>query len=284
MEEVNDCLCANNKNGMFVTVFAGILTLSTGILTYVNAGHCKPVVCKKDGSCVYEEHYGGFVLAGMEDEIYTQNFLALEEGDTLLLYTDGVIEATSAAKELYGEERLLQFAEDHNGLSPREMLEDLWESVEEWQKDAEQFDDVTMLAVTYHGSGFEIKTDKPDVENIRFFADFIENAMKRKGVPKKTMCTVLMAADELLSNICYYSGAKEMTVGIKVAQTVTLYFEDDGKAYDPLKKPDPDLDEFLEEGRIGGFGIYLVKQRMEEVKYEYANGRNRLTIVKKTET
>jgi sigma-B regulation protein RsbU (phosphoserine phosphatase) len=284
MEEVNDCLCANNKNGMFVTVFAGILTLSTGILTYVNAGHCKPVVCKKDGSCVYEEHYGGFVLAGMENEIYTQNFLALEEGDTLLLYTDGVIEATSAAKELYGEERLLQFAEDHNGLSPREMLEDLWESVEEWQKDAEQFDDVTMLAVTYHGSGFEIKTDKPDVENIRFFADFIENAMKRKGVPKKTMCTVLMAADELLSNICYYSGAKEMTVGIKVAQTVTLYFEDDGKAYDPLKKPDPDLDEFLEEGRIGGFGIYLVKQRMEEVKYEYANGRNRLTIVKKTET
>lgn len=280
MEEVNDCLCANNKNGMFVTAFVGILTLSTGILTYVNAGHCKPVICKKDGRCSYEEHYGGFVLAGMEDEVYTSSSLTIETGDTILLYTDGVVEATSVDKELYGEERLLEFAEEHSGLVPKKLLEDLWEAVADWQKNAEQFDDVTMLAVTYHGSGFETKSDKPYAENIPAFMDFIESTMKDNGVHKDTMYTVLMAADELLSNICYYSGASEMTVGIKVTQTVTLYFEDNGKPYDPLKKPDPDVDEFLDEGRIGGFGIYLVKQRMESVRYEYANNRNRLTIVK----
>jgi sigma-B regulation protein RsbU (phosphoserine phosphatase) len=281
MTEVNDCLCANNKNGMFVTTFVGILTLSTGILTYVNAGHCKPIICRKNGKCSYEEHYGGFVLAGLEEEAYTQTTMKMDNGDTLLLYTDGVTEATSREKELYGEERLLQFAVEHDGLAPKEMIEALWKSVEDWQKDAEQFDDVTMLAVTYNGNGYETKTDKACVENIPYFMDFIENILKMDGVDKKNMRTILMAADELLSNICYYSGALEMTVGIKVNQNIILYFEDDGKPYDPLNKPDPDVDKFLEEGRIGGFGIYLVKQRMEEVKYEYANNRNRLIIEKR---
>jgi sigma-B regulation protein RsbU (phosphoserine phosphatase) len=280
VEEVNDCLCANNKNGMFVTAFVGIMTLSTGKLTYVNAGHCKPLICKKDGRCVYEEHYGGFVLAGMEEETYTSSSFTMETGDTLLLYTDGVVEATSVDKELYGEERLLKFAERHNGLAPKEMLEALWEEVEDWQKNAEQFDDVTMLAMTYHGNGFETRTDNVCVENITSFMDFIENSMKNNGVHKKTIYTVMMAADELLSNICYYSGATKMTVGIKAAQTVTLYFEDDGKPFDPLKMPDPDVDKFLEEGKIGGFGIYLVKQRMDEVRYEYTDNKNRLCITK----
>jgi sigma-B regulation protein RsbU (phosphoserine phosphatase) len=265
---------------MFVTVFAGILTISTGRFTFVNAGHCRPIICKKDGQCIYEEHYGGFVLAGAKGEIYTPSVLTMEPGDTLLLYTDGVTEATSANQELYGEERLLQFARENNGLPPREMIEGLWERVEDWQKDAEQFDDVTMLALTYRGNGFVTRTAKANMENIRPITDFIEKTLTERGVCKNTTGSILMAADELLSNICYYSGAKEMTVGIKVAQTVILYVEDDGYPYNPLEEPDPDVEQLWDQGGAGGFGIYLVKQFMEEVKYVYVNGRNRLMISK----
>jgi sigma-B regulation protein RsbU (phosphoserine phosphatase) len=278
--EVNDCLCANNKNGMFVTAFIGILTLSTGVITYINAGHCRPIICKSNGNCFYEKHYGGFVLAGMKKETYTQATLNMDAGDTLLLYTDGVTEATSKENELYGEERLLQFAAEHNGLEPKKMLERLWEEVKDWQKDAEQFDDVTMLAVRYNGNGYETVTDKARVENISFFTEYIENTLTGKGVRQNTINTILMAVDELLSNICYYSGADEITLGIKVANTVILYLEDDGIAYNPLKNPDPDLDKFLEQGKIGGFGIFLVKQSMDDVQYEYANEKNRITITK----
>jgi anti-sigma regulatory factor (Ser/Thr protein kinase) len=56
--------------------------------------------------------------------------------------------------------------------------------------------------------------------------------------------------------------------------------EDDGIPYNPLKNPDPDLDKFLEQGKIGGFGIFLVKQSMDDVQYEYANEKNRITITK----
>ena len=102
--------------------------------------------------------------------------------------------------------------------------------------------------------------------------------------------------DEIYSNICYYSGAEEVTVGIRVEESsdqkdrrykesrvkkeITLYFEDDGMPYNPLERPDPDVEKLLEQRKEGGLGIYLVKKRMDRVEYEYINERNKLTVYK----
>lgn len=155
-KKINDSLCANNKNDMFVTAWLGVLTLSTGHLTYVNAGHCSPLLLRKDGSAAYETFRSGFVLAGMEDTVYRSNEMVLKQGDTLLLYTDGVTEATNSKKELYGEERLYKSAAGL-GFLPTDLLETVREDVEDFQKEEEQFDDITMLALTYRGI-----TDQPD--------------------------------------------------------------------------------------------------------------------------
>lgn len=293
VEEINNSLCANNRNGMFVTAWIGVLTLSTGELVSVNAGHCRPLICHRDGSCSYDTAFGGLVLAGMEDAPYRQRQLRLRQGDTLLLYTDGVTEATSTEKELYGEKRLQDRAEQYGRAvreyrkttpPPKALLQAVRQDVDAFQRGAEQFDDITLLAVTYHGRGFAEKTGIPDMEHIREYAAFVEEYLKEKGISMKTLVKFQMAVDEIYSNICYYSGAGEVTVGVRVEEEsverrkVVLYFEDDGIPYNPLEKPDPDVEEPLEQRKAGGLGIYLVKKRMDTMEYAFAGGRNCLTL------
>ena len=133
-------------------------------------------------------------------------------------------------------------------------------------------------------ASFREKTGVPDMEHIEEFAGFVDEELKKKGVSVRTAIKIRMAVDEIYSNICYYSGAGEVTLGIRITENrerknriVILYFEDDGIPYDPLKRQDPDVGESLEKRKKkGGLGIYLVKKRMDWVAYEYINGRNYL--------
>lgn len=290
VEEINNILCDNNPDGMFVTAWIGALNLKTGRLVFVNAGHCRPLVCHRGQDCVYETSFGGPALAALKDIHYRQAQIRLRQRDTLLLYTDGVTEATSPEKKLYGEKRLKTAAEEYGktGTMPEELIAAVREDVEAFRKDAEQFDDITMLAVTYYGKGFMEKTGKPDMEHIREFSDFIEKCLKEKQVPVKTALKLHQAADEIMANICSYSGAEEATVSVRVEEeetgkmrTVSICFADNGIPFDPVEKPDPDVEELLRERKPGGLGIYLVKKRMDNVTYRYEGGRNCLTILKR---
>ena len=285
VEEINNRLCSNNKNGMFVTAWMGVLTLSTGDMDFVNAGHCRPLIRRQDGVCKYDSTLSGFVLAGMDELDYMQGHMRLHQGDTLLLYTDGVTEATSLQKELYGEERLKVVMEELGEFTPEELLKKVWLDVDSFQREAEQFDDITMLALTYNGTGFQEKTGTPSMELIGEFTDFVDDELKKMDVSMKNIMKFRMTIDEIYSNICYYSGAREVSLGVSITEdqelhcrTAVLYFEDDGIPYNPLDRPDPDVEELLEKRNEGGLGIYLVKKRMDWVTYEYQNGRNRLTV------
>lgn len=289
VEEINDILCDNNPDGMFVTAWIGMLDLKEGKLVFVNAGHCRPLICHKGKDGIYENFSGGPVLAGLKGIRYRQGEIRLQSGDTLLLYTDGVTEATSQAKELYGEKRLKAAAEKYGktGTMPEELIGAVLEDVEAFQGEAEQFDDITMLALHYYGKGFMEKTGKPDIRYIKEFSDFLENCLKEKQVPLSTALKLRMAADEILANICSYSGAEEITVNVRVEEKeggkmreASIRFEDDGIPFDPTGKPDPDVGELLRERKPGGLGIYLVKKRMDKVTYRYEDGKNCLTILK----
>lgn len=145
---VNNLLCEGNDAGLFVTAWFGILDLNSGKLTYVNAGHNPPLI-KHDGSYEYLKCRPGFVLAGMEGTRYKEDQLTLEKGDGIFLYTDGVTEDTDSAEELYGEERLLQFMNRHAQERPVDKIDALFEELHKFEKGAEQFDDITMLAIDY---------------------------------------------------------------------------------------------------------------------------------------
>lgn len=147
----NNQLCEGNEAGLFVTAWMGILDLHTGDLSCVNAGHNPPLIRRRDGAFEYIKMKPGFVLAGLEDMQYTQTQLHLDTGDTLFLYTDGVTEAENPAKEQYGDARLRDELNRLGSRDPKTLIQGIRQSVAVFADGAEQFDDITMTALTYHG-------------------------------------------------------------------------------------------------------------------------------------
>lgn len=143
-EYVNNHLCYRNTTGTFVTCWLGILDLKSLKLTFVNAGHPAPVIFK-DGDFSYLNEKPNFFLGGMEDIPYKEYNLQLSPGDRLLIFTDGVTEATNSSEELFGEERLLQAMKKTKKMNAHETLEFVKEQIDEFVGDAAQFDDTTML-------------------------------------------------------------------------------------------------------------------------------------------
>ena len=148
----NDQLCESNQEGMFVTACMGLLTLSTGKLEFVNAGHNPPLLKKAKGGFTYLKLKSGFVLAGMEHMKYRKCELSMEPGDVLYLYTDGVTEATDGENRLYGEERLKTVLDRNQECCPAQLLPAVKEDIDEFVGQAPQFDDITMLCLKYLGT------------------------------------------------------------------------------------------------------------------------------------
>ena len=146
----NDLICANNQMEMFVTVWMGILEISTGTIRAANAGHEYPAVMQ-DGCFRLCRDRHSFVIGGLADVHYQEYELQLEKGDKLFLYTDGVPEATDEKGELFGTERMLGALNACADSSPREILTGVRDAVDAFVGEAEQFDDMTMLCLTYKG-------------------------------------------------------------------------------------------------------------------------------------
>ena len=136
---------------MFVTVWLGILELSTGKLVAANAGHEYPVLQQPNGKFELIKDKHGFVIGGMGGIEYKEYELQLEKGAKLFLYTDGVPEATNKDNELFSTERMLSALNCENGGSPETILKKVKEAVDSFVNGAEQFDDLTMLCLEYKG-------------------------------------------------------------------------------------------------------------------------------------
>ena len=153
MAYANKRLCEGNEADMFVTAWLGLLNLDTGLVRFANAGHNPPVLIR-DGQPRFLEMDSDLILAVMDDAEYKSQTLKLEPHDLLLLYTDGVTEATNEAKELYGERRMLEAL---GGIVPEEdnicelVCRRVKDSVDAFAAGAPQADDITMLCLHYRG-------------------------------------------------------------------------------------------------------------------------------------
>ena len=150
----NERLCQNNDAGMFVTAWEGNINLETGLVRFANAGHNPPVIMRTDGTVEYIRGKAGFVLAGMDGVKYQIQELQMNEGDVIFLYTDGVVEATNAEEELYGEDRLIECLKriDLSTVTMDYLCCEVIGDVGMFVGEAEQFDDITMLALRYKGN------------------------------------------------------------------------------------------------------------------------------------
>lgn len=146
---VNEQLCEGNEAEMFVTAWVGVLEISTGTMTAVDAGHEYPIVKHKDGGYELIKGKKSFVLAGMEGTPYKEYTFDFKRGDRLFLYTDGIPEATDITNNLYGTERLLDVLNRCKDFSPSDLLVHVREDVDAFVKGAPQFDDLTMLSMYF---------------------------------------------------------------------------------------------------------------------------------------
>ena len=152
LKQTTDIICANNQQEMFVTVWLGILEISTGKLTAANAGHEYPVISEKPGSpfkLLKDKH--GFVIGGMPGMKYKDYELQLEPGAKLFLYTDGVTEATDKNNKMFGTDRLVEALNAVCDAEPEEVLHNVRGAIDDFVNGAEQFDDITMLCMEYKG-------------------------------------------------------------------------------------------------------------------------------------
>ncbi|MBQ6653939.1 MAG: SpoIIE family protein phosphatase [Erysipelotrichaceae bacterium] len=148
LSRVNQLLCENNKEEMFVTVWLAIVDLSSGEVRYANAGHENPLICR-NGEWSYITTRHGLVLSALEGMQYTDYTLQLNDGDWLFQYSDGIPEAANVNNELFGDERLLESCRKAAMDSTAGFLRSIQNDIDEFVGEAEQFDDITMLAYRF---------------------------------------------------------------------------------------------------------------------------------------
>ena len=305
----NEKLCDGNDAEMFVTAWMGFLETDTGLVRFVNAGHNPPVLIR-GGHAEFIRQKANLTLAAMEGVPYREQSLQLVPGDLLFLYTDGVTEATDAAEELFGNERLLKVLSSSFGSgesAARAVCAAVKEAIDAFAGDAPQFDDVTMLCLYYAGDSVSPEADAavpndagspaqdvtPDEDSLTVTADitglpaataFVNGRLAQFGCPEKSAAQIDVAVEEIFTNIAKYAygeGTGDVMIRVREEESsAVIEFRDRGAAFDPLAKPDPDVTLSSEDREIGGLGIFMVKKSMDDVNYRREDGENILTLRK----
>ncbi len=291
---VNEQLCEGNKAELFVTVWLAILEISTGKGLAANAGHEHPTLRRAGGQYELIEYRHSPAVATMEGIRFREHEFELHPGDSLFVYTDGVAEATDAQNKLYGTQRMLEALNKEPDALPEQILNAVKCSVDEFVGEAPQFDDITMLCLKYNGpkdsekeamSPEKVLKIEADADKLHEVQDFVAAELEANDCPMKTQLLIEVSLEEIFVNVAHYAypegkGWAEIHVSVEEGvASITLI--DGGIPYDPLSRPDPDVTQSSEDRPIGGLGIYMVKQKMDDVSYEYRDGKNMLTIKKK---
>ena len=283
MTEANAMLSQYNEAEMFVTAWIGVLNVRTGALEYVNAGHNPPYIRRADGTLESLDGVSGLFLAGMDDTRYTHMETHLSKGDMLFLFTDGVTEANDPQGAMFGDERLENLLRTAS-TDPEALCAEVRDAVAKFAGEAPRFDDMTVLALKYRGNpATEELTVKAELACMPPVAEFVEKHLLACGAPDGIRAEVLVAVDEISTNIVSYSGSPDMTVRYELAENpgvVRITFLDSGKPWNPLKHSDPDITLAAEDRAVGGLGILMVKKLMDDVSYEFRDGQNILSFRK----
>ena len=276
-QTVNNELCKNNKEGLFITAFIAIYDVNTKILTYVRAGHEQPFILR-GGKAEKISEESNFILGGFPNFTYVSDTVQLCGGDRMLLYTDGLNEGINASNEEFGYERIEKALEDSNG----EVLTSLYGKLCEFCGEKEQFDDVTMLLIEVAKEDV-ITLSPPTYDDIPKITDRINSQLCGDGEKIAELDVII---DELINNYVSYAfdGVAEprLEISLKVlGGEVKMTFTDNGAPFDPIKSPDADVDVDVSQRKIGGLGIMIVKNISDGIEYSDAGGLNRLTVHKK---
>jgi phosphoserine phosphatase RsbU/P len=301
MAGINRELCRDNPKQMFVTFIAGVMDLKTGSLDLCNAGHNPPLILRQNGMIEKIDHHGGIPLGIFEETSYSSVHSNLEEGDTVILYTDGITEATNPQNQLFGERNLIKILGTLQQLNSSDIISKIFDEVAIFAGDAEQTDDNTILLLKYKNislknqakSGSSLASQKivrlqisNRVAELSKMIALIQDIGKKWGLPPERSREINLSLEELVSNIIFYAydDASDHYIDmefIKTPDAVIIRIEDDGIPFNILEIENQiDLSLPIEKRPVGGLGIYFVKTFMNKIEYSREHGKNILVLTK----
>jgi len=286
---INDSMSDMNESNMFVTMFCGVLDLSTGHLRYCNAGHNAPVVVKPDGAKAFLDVLPNLPLGVMPGMAFTEQEIDMEIGGGLFLYTDGINEAENINHECFGDSRLMDAIQA--GLSAHDQVEAVTGKVRDFVADAPQSDDITVLYIRFMNENATKKTERHlilhnDIQQIPQLAEFVEAVAEMAHLDVGMTMSLNLALEEAVSNVIMYAYPQGSDGLVDIEAVITedrlkFIISDSGQPFDPTAAPEADITLDVEDRPIGGLGIFLVRNIMDEVHYERADGKNLFTMIKK---
>jgi len=264
----------HGKSNMFATLFFGVLDPDTGNLYYINGGHEPPIILDKNGAVVQRLMPTGPAVGIFPDMGFEVGQVQLNEGDSLVGFTDGTTDAKNASGKQFSEKRMLKtIAVPWTSIFS--MIFELNIELKKHIGKQPQFDDITLLSfrrksaadVDHHAI---CRTARMNVlEELR---DFVESAANFSGLKRDDVFAFKLAADELCTNIIQYGfegrepGLLSLTFNVEEGNA-KLIIRDDGNHFAPDQAQSPDVEAGWDEREVGGLGIYFVKELMDNVTY-----------------
>lgn len=289
MYRVNNRLCEDNPEEMFVTSFVGILDMDQEVLTFVNAGHNRPYISNENGAFTQLSCSSDLVFGLWENRKYREQTVDFKKGSRFFLYTDGVTEAENESEDMFGESRLCETLNRHRGeCDAKKFSEKVFEDLEQFVGNAVQTDDITMLYLTAPAKNVLERTVPARIECMDPLIDELDQYLKAGKCPQEVMTELEISLEEIFTNVASYAyekGDGELSLSCRLEQgsgEFIMQFKDWGKPFNPVEKREPDFTVPFDERPIGGLGIHMVKNFADEVGYEYRDGCNVLTIRKET--
>ncbi len=298
---INNTISEDNETNMFVTLFVGVIDLQTGHLFYCNAGHDAPVLISRDGRRIGMLPVDCNLPAGvMNGWTFSEQDTFIDSGTTIFLYTDGLTEAENAEHGQFGEERMtaqlsrLHFhGEDVDRRSAiRACIDQMTDAVHAFVGDAEQSDDLTMMAIQYCPKHEDEErrrlsiTLPNDIATVPKLQHFIDEVGREASLDASLTMSLNLAVEEAVVNVMEYAYPQGTIGTVSVVATMetdmlSFVISDSGSPFDPTSKAEVDTTLSVEERPIGGLGIHLVRQIMDSVCYERKDDKNILTLRKK---
>ena len=289
---MNRTIADMNKTNMFVTLFVGVLDLPTGRLHYCNAGHDAPLLV---GAGVGELSCDANIPVGfMPQWKYTLQEAHIFTGTTIFLFTDGLTEAEDINHAQFQMERVHEVAGQalaQQMQEPKELIGRMTEAVHQFVGDAEQSDDLTMMAIQYIKQQHDVKLRKSivlpnDVEEVSKLTAFVEEVCEAMGFDGALTAQLTLAIEEAVVNVMKYAYPPQKRGDVTIeAQSNDLRLKftiiDSGMPFDPTVRAEVDTTLSAEDRPIGGLGIHLVRKIMDSINYERVDSLNVLTLRKK---
>ena len=289
---MNRTIADMNKTNMFVTLFVGVLDLPTGRLHYCNAGHDAPLLV---GAGVGELSCDANIPVGfMPQWKYTLQEAHIFTGTTIFLFTDGLTEAEDINHAQFQMERVHEVAGQalaQQMQEPKELIGSMTEAVHQFVGDAEQSDDLTMMAIQYIKQQHDVKFRKSivlpnDVKEVSKLTAFVEEVCEAMGFDGALTAQLTLAIEEAVVNVMKYAYPPQKRGDVTIeAQSNDLRLKftiiDSGMPFDPTVRAEVDTTLSAEDRPIGGLGIHLVRKIMDSINYERVDSLNVLTLRKK---